>query len=67
MPTPNVDKGLCNGTGYCWTNCPAIFSQDTDGLAKTNGLDCSHAPVDPAPGSCSDLVNNCPTGAIYLT
>ncbi len=66
MPTPHVDKSQCQGIGYCWTNCSAVFYQDTDGLANTNvGTTCSDCPN--GTGSCNDVQANCCAGAIYFT
>jgi len=58
----SVNKANCVSIGYCWSNCPQVFSEDTDGKAKVNaGQSGSTAPC------VSDSQANCCQGAISIT
>lgn len=58
----SVDKESCIGLGYCWSNCPTVFAQDTDGTAKVKpGQERSTAPCVP------QAQENCCLGAIQIT
>ncbi|HEY9854929.1 MAG TPA: ferredoxin [Stenomitos sp.] len=58
----SIDKASCIGLGYCWSNCPTVFAQDTDGTAKVKaGQENSTAPC------VRESQANCCQGAIQIS
>lgn len=58
-----VDKALCQGIGYCWSNCSTVFERDpADGKARVKaGQSGSTAPC------IADSQANCCEGAIQTS
>lgn len=59
----SVNKSLCYGAGYCWSNCSSVFERDSaDGKARVR------AGQENSTASCiSDSQANCCEGAIEAT
>ena len=56
-----VDKNVCIGCGYCFTNLPNVFYQDDDYKAKAN-----ENISDDLKEEVNDISEGCPVGAIKV-
>jgi len=60
MAKITVDASTCVGCGLCEQTCPEVFKIESDGIAHVKAQSCSSCNV-------SDLVDQCPVGAITIS